>query len=113
VPVLRQAAEAAGRPEPRVVAGFPVCVTDDPRAARERAARAYAIYGQLPSYRAMLDREGAAGPEDLAVVGDEDSVSERLAEVEAVGATQVMASLFGRPEEKDRSRALLARLAAS
>jgi F420-dependent oxidoreductase-like protein len=113
VPGLRRAAEAAGRLDPQVVAGFPVCVTDDPAKARERAARAYAIYGQLPSYRAMLDREGVAGPEDLAVVGDEASVSERLAEAEAAGATEVVASLFGRPEEKDRSLALLARLAAS
>ncbi len=113
VPVLRRAAEAAGRPEPQVVAGFPVCVTDDPEAARQRAARAYAVYGQLPSYRAMLDREGSAGPEDLAVVGDETAVSDRLAQIDATGATQVMASLFGRPEEKERSLALLARLAGS
>jgi F420-dependent oxidoreductase-like protein len=113
VPRLHRAAEAAGRPDPQVVAGFPVCVTDDPAEARERAARAYALYGQLPSYRAMLDREGVAGPEDLAVVGDEAAVAERLAEAEAAGATEVMASLFGRPEEKERSRALLGRLAAS
>jgi alkanesulfonate monooxygenase SsuD/methylene tetrahydromethanopterin reductase-like flavin-dependent oxidoreductase (luciferase family) len=95
------------------VAGYPVCVTDDPVKARERAARAYAMYGQLPSYRAMLDREGVAGPEDVAVVGDEATVSERLAETEGAGATEVMASLFGRPEEKERSLALLARLARS
>jgi F420-dependent oxidoreductase-like protein len=113
VPTLRRAAEAAGRPDPQVVAGYPVCVTDDATKARERAARAYALYGQLPSYRAMLDREGAAGPEDLAVVGDEAAVSERLAEAEGAGATEVMASLFGRPEEKERSRALLADLAGA
>jgi 5,10-methylenetetrahydromethanopterin reductase len=113
VPLLRRAAEAAGRPEPQVVAGLPVCVTNDPEAARQRAARGYAIYGQLPSYRAMLDREGLAGPEDLAVVGDEAAVAERLAEIQAAGPTQVMASLFGRPEEKERSLALLARLATS
>jgi 5,10-methylenetetrahydromethanopterin reductase len=113
VPTLRRAAEAAGRPEPQVVAGFPMCVTDDPAAARARAAQTYALYGQLPSYRAMLDREGAAGPEELAIVGDEQAVSKRIAEVEAAGATQVIASLFGRPEEKERSWALLGRLAGS
>ena len=53
--------EAAGRPSPRVVCLLPVCVTDDPDGARARANRVFAIYGQLPSYRAMLDREGAAG----------------------------------------------------
>lgn len=107
VPTIRKAAEAAGRPEPRVVAGFPVCVSDDPDGARTRAAKAYSLYGTLPSYRAMLDREGAAGPEDVALVGDEVTVSERLAEIETAGATEVMCSLFGRPEDKDRTRALL------
>ena len=45
-----------------VIAGVPVCVTDDPAAARAEAEQVFAIYGTLPSYRAMLDREGAAGP---------------------------------------------------
>ena len=49
----------AGR-RPRVIAALPVCVTDDVAAARERAAKVFAVYGQLPSYRAMLDREGAS-----------------------------------------------------
>jgi alkanesulfonate monooxygenase SsuD/methylene tetrahydromethanopterin reductase-like flavin-dependent oxidoreductase (luciferase family) len=65
-PAITQAAEAAGRPAPRVVSLLPVCVTDDPDHARTRAARVFAIYGQLPSYRAMLDREGAAGPANVA-----------------------------------------------
>lgn len=111
VPTIREAAEAAGRPEPRVVAGFPACVSDDPDGARTRAARVFALYGSLPSYRAMLDREGAGGPEDLALVGDEKTVTERLAEIEAAGATEVMVALFGRPEDKDRTRALLGSLA--
>ena len=34
IPTLRQAAADAGRPDPRVVAAFPVCVTDDVDAAR-------------------------------------------------------------------------------
>jgi F420-dependent oxidoreductase-like protein len=111
VPILREAAGKAGRAEPVVVAGFPLCVTADADAARARAAKSYAVYGTLPSYRAMLEREGAAGPEDVALAGDESAVTERLAEIEAAGATEIMVSLFGRPEEKDRSRALLASLA--
>jgi 5,10-methylenetetrahydromethanopterin reductase len=94
-----------------VVAGFPVCVTDDAAATRERAARAFALYGQLPSYRAMIDREGVAGPEDIAIVGDEAAVSEGLAAVEAAGATKIIVAAFGRPGDKERTRALLARLA--
>jgi F420-dependent oxidoreductase-like protein len=113
VPRLRAAAEAAGRPEPRVVAGFPVCVTDDPDAARARAAKVFAIYGQLPSYRAMLDREGVAGPEGIAVVGDEKEVEGQLAVVEEAGATDLVATPFGRPEEQQRTMALLSSLAKS
>ena len=72
-PTLREAAAEAGRPETavRVAASLPVSVTDDIAAARARAAEEFAIYGQLPSYRAMLDREGFAGPEDAAIIGDE------------------------------------------
>ena len=62
VPTIREAAAEAGRPEPRIGVGLPVCVTDDADAARDKAAELFAIYGHLPSYRAMLDREGAAGP---------------------------------------------------
>ncbi|MDT5187451.1 MAG: hypothetical protein QOI29_5609, partial [Mycobacterium sp.] len=62
-PTLREAAAEAGRPETavRVAASLPVSVTDDIAAARARAAKEFVIYGQLPSYRAMLDREGFAG----------------------------------------------------
>ena len=59
VPSIQAAAEAAGKPKPRVVVGLPIAVTDDVPAARAAAAKRYAVYGQLPSYRAMLDREGA------------------------------------------------------
>jgi 5,10-methylenetetrahydromethanopterin reductase len=35
VPTINAAAEAAGRPTPRVVAALPVCVTDEAAATRE------------------------------------------------------------------------------
>ena len=57
VPAITTAAKNAGRPDPRVVCVLPVCVTDDPDGARARAGRVFAIYGKLPSYRAMLDRD--------------------------------------------------------
>src|SRR5205823_589141 len=63
VPTLKSATAEAGRPDAfRVVAGFPICVTGDVEGAKARAAQVFAVYGQLPSYRAMLDREGADGP---------------------------------------------------
>lgn len=107
VPRLRAAAEAAGRPVPVVGAGFPVCVTDDPGAARANAARVYAVYGTLPSYRAMLDREGVGGPGDVAIVGDEARVAEQLEALRAIGVTELVASIFGAPEDRARTYAFL------
>ena len=65
IPAITAAATAAGKDSPRVVCILPVCVTSDEAAARASAAEEFAIYGQLPSYRAMLDKEGAAGPADV------------------------------------------------
>jgi 5,10-methylenetetrahydromethanopterin reductase len=111
VPTITAAAEDAGRPTPRVIVGLPVCVTDDVDAARARAAELFAMYGALPSYRAMLDREQAGGPGDVAIVGDEQSVTEQLAALDVAGATEVMASIYGDPGERDRTYSLLATLA--
>ena len=76
-PTIRSAAEAAGRPEPRIVASLPLCVTSDEAAVRQRAAQVFAGYGVLPSYRAMLDREGGLNPEEVAVIGDEERTRTR------------------------------------
>jgi len=107
VPTITAAAEAAGRPAPRVVCGLPICVTDDPETVRARADRVFAGYGELPSYRAMLDREGAKGPGDVAIVGDEKAVSAALENLAAAGVTDFAASVFARGEEAARTRALL------
>lgn len=94
IPRIHEAAAAAGRPKPRVVAGLPVAVTDDAAAAREKAAQSFQVYGFLPSYRAMLDREGVAGPADVAVVGDEDCVRGQLARLRDIGVTDLLAVPF-------------------
>ena len=109
-PTLRAAAVQAGRPETavRVVAALPVSVTDDPAAARARAAAGFAMYGQLPSYRAMLDREGYAGPADAAIIGDEAEVSGRIAELSDAGVDEFVGIVFdASPEVRARTRALL------
>jgi F420-dependent oxidoreductase-like protein len=106
-PRITAAADEAGRPAPRVVVGLPVCVTDDVDAARERAARNFAVYGTLPSYRAMLDREGAEGPADVAIVGDEEQVAAGIRSVFEAGGTEFNASVFGSSAERERTSALL------
>lgn len=112
VPAIAAAAAAAGRPSPRVVCMLPVCVTPDPQAARARANRVFAIYGQLPSYRAMLDREGAAEPGDVAITGTEDVVSAQLSALAEAGVTDFAAAEYGSGDERRRTRSLLRSLAA-
>ncbi|WP_420451924.1 TIGR03564 family F420-dependent LLM class oxidoreductase [Ilumatobacter sp.] len=109
VPTISEAASDADRPPPGIFAGMPIWVTDDVDAARDAAARTFAIYGELPSYRAMLDREGLDGPADLAVIGDEDTCAGRLDELEAAGATHLVASEFATDAEgRRRTRSFLA-----
>ncbi|MEZ5375851.1 MAG: TIGR03564 family F420-dependent LLM class oxidoreductase [Acidimicrobiales bacterium] len=111
VPTISEAAEAAGRPTPHVVAGMPIWVTDDVDAARAQAAKTFEIYGQLPSYRAMLDREGCAGPADLAIIGDEATCQGRVDELAAAGVTHFAASEFAsNPDDRERTRAFLGSL---
>ena len=93
-PKLSAAAAEAGRPAPRIAVGLPVAVTDDVEAAKERAAKAFVVYGQLPNYRRMLDKEGAAGPADVAIVGDEASVERQIRNIASSGATDFVAASF-------------------
>ncbi|MCB1748971.1 MAG: TIGR03564 family F420-dependent LLM class oxidoreductase [Gammaproteobacteria bacterium] len=93
-PALDAAARTAGRPAPRIVAGLPIVLTTKPAAAREAIASGLAIYGQLPSYRAMLDREGVAGPADIALVGDEATLEAGLARLAEAGVTDFNAAIM-------------------
>ncbi|MDQ3739056.1 MAG: LLM class F420-dependent oxidoreductase [Actinomycetota bacterium] len=105
VPTITKASEAAERPNPRIVAALPVCVTDDVDGARQRAATVFKIYGQLPSYRAMLDREGADGPADVAVIGSEDEVVERISGLSDLGVSDFAVVEFSaKGEDADRTR---------
>ncbi|MEZ0339011.1 TIGR03564 family F420-dependent LLM class oxidoreductase [Mycobacterium sp. pV006] len=115
-PTLRQAAAEAGRPAGavRVVAALPVAVTDDVDAARKQAAEQFAMYGTLPSYRAMLDREGFAGPEDAAIIGDEATVTARIDELTAAGVDEFVAATFDPSlEGRARTRALMRAVASA
>ena len=111
VPRLTKAAKGAGRPQPRIVASLPVAVTDDPDTARQRAANLFAVYGALPNYKRMLDIEGADGPKDLAIVGNEGQVEQQIRDVASAGATEFVAVSFPTDDDKKaslaRTRALL------
>jgi F420-dependent oxidoreductase-like protein len=98
-PTIREAAAAAGRPLPQIGVGLPVCVTDDVAAARAKAAEVFAVYGHLPSYRAMLDREGAEGPADVAIVGSAAEVAAQVRRLADIGATDFCGAPFGTGDE--------------
>lgn len=91
---LVAAATAAGRSDPRVVGGYPVILTNKPDEARAKIAEGLTIYGQLPSYRAMLDREGVAGPADIAIAGDENLVRGEIKRLENIGVTDFNAAIM-------------------
>lgn len=110
VPQLREAAADAGRPDPRVVVGLPVCVTDEPDDARRRLLPAMVGAAQMPSYRRMLEWEGVDQPTDIAIVGDEAAVRDQIEQLGAVGTTELLANVVGTDAERRRTRELLASL---
>jgi 5,10-methylenetetrahydromethanopterin reductase len=106
VPRITKAAEGAGKPAPQVVAALPVAI-GDADALRGQANDEFAVYGGLPSYRAMLDREGAAGPGDVAIVGDEAEVEAGIRAMADAGTTEFTAALFGDRDTVTRTTDLL------
>jgi len=107
-PPLAAAAEAAGRSAPRIVASVPVCVTDRPDEVRAFVATVLEGYNDLPSYRGVMDTEGAGGPADVSLVGDEATVRAGLEAFAAAGATDFAAVEIGLDaDESARTRALL------
>lgn len=94
IPTINEAAQAAGRPTPRIVCGLPIALTSDVDGAREKIGKQLEIYGMLPSYRDMLDREGVAGPAELSVVGDEATLREAIQRLRDIGVTDFNASIM-------------------
>ncbi len=94
VPGVTAAAREAGKPAPRIAVGLPVAVTEDVAAAREAAGKAYQVYGGLPNYKRMLDKEGATGPGDVAIVGNEAQVERQIRALASAGATDFVAPVF-------------------
>jgi F420-dependent oxidoreductase-like protein len=112
-PKLRAAASIAGRPEPRIVAGMHIVLTADAEAANERVSELLKRYGQMPSYRAMLDIEGAEGPADLALVGDEKALDAGLDRLRDLGVSDFEASIVSTDDEaEERTLQYLASRAA-
>ncbi|MBZ6114028.1 MULTISPECIES: LLM class F420-dependent oxidoreductase [Streptomyces] len=113
VPALTAAAEAAGRPAPRVVALVHGVVTDDVDAVRRKVTEQLACYEQIPSYARVVELSGGRRASDVAVIGDEATVAAEVRRYRDAGATEVVFSGTQIAGEADRRRtwALLGDLA--
>jgi len=113
-PPLDQAAADAGRPAPRIVASVPVCVTSQPDDVKGMVAALLEGYNDLPSYRGVMDAEGAGGPADVSLIGSEDEVRAGLDAFAAAGTTDFSALEFiVDPADAAPTRAVLIDAAAS
>lgn len=111
VPTLVDAAAAAGRRRPRVVAGLSVAVTDDPDQARAVAETTFARYNGLDNYLRVMEREGVTSVGALAVVGTESEVEKQLQRYADVGVTELWPVVYPVGDDAaasvQRTRALL------
>lgn len=121
VPTVRRAAEAAGRPMPRVVAGIPVCLCRDGEvpAAVERTNRLLSEAEVSPNYQKLLEHGDAGAVGDILAAGSEAAIERRLQRFADAGVTDVSVRVVpignGRDEliaSSKRTRAFLAELAA-
>lgn len=99
VPGMNDAARAAGRPAPRIVAMVPVLLANSVLEGREIVDATFRMYGQIPSYRATLERGGAAAPSDVAVVGDASDIEAGVRAFAEVGVTDFVAAIPRQDED--------------
>jgi F420-dependent oxidoreductase-like protein len=93
-PRISAAAAAAGRQQPRIVAGIPVAVHDDAAEARAAAQASARGIDAVPNYRRILQAGGKATAADAAIVGDAATVTAQLRTIAAAGATDIWAGIF-------------------
>ncbi|MGM7645026.1 LLM class F420-dependent oxidoreductase [Nocardia sp. JW2] len=120
VPRITKAAETAGRPRPRVVAGLPICLCR-PDEVEEAKARANRILGEAevsPNYQRLLEAGDARDIGDICVAGDEQAIAAGLRRYADAGATDISVRLLpigGTRDElvasKRRTREMIAALA--
>lgn len=104
-------AAAAGRAAPRIAVGLLASVTSDVDGTRRRVNADFRQAATLPTFRALLDRQGSTGPDDTLVAGDETLVGETVGRFADAGATELIIFPVGSPGDQHRTIALFADLA--
>ena len=100
-PTIRAAASRANRGEPRIVASMPIAVTKDPEGAKERINNDFALYATLPSYAAMLEKEGVSDPAGASLIGSAQQVLEQLHALAESGVSEFSGVPSGTDEERE------------
>ena len=110
-PTITRAAEGAGRPAPRIVAGVPVCVCgdDEVEVAVARTNRVLAEAETSPNYQALLDKGDAQQVGDLLAAGNEASVEKRLRSFADAGATDLSIRVVSIGDTRDERLASMQR----
>jgi alkanesulfonate monooxygenase SsuD/methylene tetrahydromethanopterin reductase-like flavin-dependent oxidoreductase (luciferase family) len=103
VPRVTKAADEAGRPPPRIVAGVPValCPNDDVDAARAWANQALGHAEYSPNYQRLLEHGDATDVGDLLAGGDESAVVERLRGFRDAGVTDLAVRVLPLGRDRD------------
>lgn len=119
-PRIAKAADNAGRPAPRIVAGIPVCLCapSEVDVARERANRILGEAEVSPNYQRLLERGEARDVGDLCAAGDEEAILARFRRFADAGVTDLSVRLLPIGDNRDeliaskrRTREMIAELA--
>ena len=112
IPRVRETAASAGRPQPRVVAGIPItmCAKADTQEHTDLVNSRLESFVSLPVYKKVLDREGATGPSDLAAIGAEQAVVDRLQAYANAGVDEVYGVCFADDDALFRTAGFLGSL---
>jgi F420-dependent oxidoreductase-like protein len=102
-PLINAAAETAGRPRPRVVAGVPICVCADSEieTAEARANRLLSESEMSPNYQRLLDHGDARNVGDLLAAGSEATVEKRLRGFADAGTTDASVRILAIGKDRD------------
>jgi F420-dependent oxidoreductase-like protein len=121
VPRITKAADNAGRPAPRIVAGIPVCLcaASEVDAARERANRILGEAEVSPNYQRLLEYGDARDVGDICAAGDEEAILARMRRFADAGVTDLSVRLLPIGDNRDelvaskrRTREVIAALGA-
>jgi alkanesulfonate monooxygenase SsuD/methylene tetrahydromethanopterin reductase-like flavin-dependent oxidoreductase (luciferase family) len=96
-PLITKAADEAGRPAPRIIAGVPValCSPGEVEAAREFTSDLLGRAERSPNYVRLLKTGDARDLGDTMAVGDEAAIVSRLRRYRDAGVTDFAAHVVG------------------